>query len=80
MSYGSEFKTSHKLEPLLQFHPRWPAFKSKLDKGSLFPLSSMSEQDRKLDLESAYKRGNHKSALKNSEFLANAIKKETKKG
>jgi hypothetical protein len=80
MSYGSEFKTSHELETLLQFHPRWPALKSKLDKGSLFPLSSMSEQDRKLDLESAYKRGNHKSALKNSEFLANAIKKETKKG
>ena len=79
-SYGSEFKSTADLEPLLQFHPRWPILKEKLENGSLFPLAQVSEVERSNDLEAAFTRGNHKSAQKNTDFLAKAIKKETKKG
>ena len=79
-SYGSEFKLSSDLESLLQHHPRWPALRTKLDHGSLFPLAPIPEDTRSVDLESALVRGNHKSAIKNNLFLAKAIQKETKKG
>ena len=79
-SYGSEFKSSDKLEKLLKFHPRWLSLKDKLERGCEFPLEDFSEDLRKLDLEAAYKRGNHKSAEANEDFLANAIEKEISKG
>ena len=78
--YGSEFKPTNELEKLLAFHPRWPALKDKLDNGSKFPVAEATEESRLLDLHQAFDRGNHKSALKNEEFLAEAIEKETKKG
>jgi hypothetical protein len=37
-SYGSEFKSPTALEPLLGHHPRWSAFRDRLENGATFPL------------------------------------------
>jgi hypothetical protein len=79
-SYGSEFKSPTALEPLLGHHPRWSAFRDRLENGATFPLVSLSEDVRIGDLQMACKRGNHKSATAHATFLAEAFSKETKKG
>ncbi len=79
-SYGSEFKSPKKLEKLLDKHPRWEKLKKILMQGVNFDLEGMSEEMRKADLEAAYKRGNHKSAAKNKEFLSKALIKEIEQG
>ena len=61
-SYGSEFKSPTKLEPLLQSHPRWTELKRKLIEGAIFPVTTIDEKVRVLDLEAMRLRGNHKSA------------------
>ena len=79
-SYGSEFKSSKDLAPLLNLHPRWSALKTLLDNGSDFPLTDLEEDLRRQDLEAAYIRGNHKSAQNNEVILSSAISKEISKG
>ena len=37
-SYGSEFKPMAELEPLLGNHPRWDAFRTRLEEGAEFPI------------------------------------------
>ncbi len=59
ISYGSEFKTSSELEEILQDHPHWPFLKEILDKGATFPLHPISQQDRIMDLNFHWDRGNH---------------------
>ena len=74
-NYGSEFKSTADLEPLLIHHPRWIELKSRLDNGVSFPLTTLDESIRIQDLKQAYKRGNHKSAKIEESHLANAIEK-----
>ena len=62
LEYGSEFRTSSELEPLLMNHPLWPHMKSILHNGSVFPLTNLDEETRIADLEAALVRGNHKGA------------------
>jgi hypothetical protein len=38
------------LEELLQYHPHWPHLQKMLDEGATFPLSSISDEDRLMDL------------------------------
>jgi hypothetical protein len=79
-SYGSEFKSVKELYPLLGKHHRWKELKTKLIKGSSWPMMKQDEFSRKKDLEGAIKRGNHKSAGVNQKFLSDALSKEIKKG
>lgn len=79
-SYGSEFKPTEDLELLLKYHPRWNALKQRLEEALNFPLEDLDEDLRIKDLQAAFARGNHKSAEKHHEFLADAILKEIKKG
>ena len=79
-SYGSEFKDVEDLELLLGKHPRWNALKYNLLNGVTFPLVELDDSMRRLDLDSAFERGNHKSALKEEDHLANSLLKETRKG
>ena len=79
-SYGSEFKAVHELEDLWKRHPRWRDLRQKLSKGCDYPMSDISEEDRKGDLRGRFQRGNHKSALKHEDYLSEAMKKEIKKG
>ena len=65
---------------MLGNHPRWSALKKLLKDGAEFKLKSIPEEIRIQDLKASFKRGNHKSALKNKEFLAKAMEKEIKKG
>ena len=79
-NYGSEFKPTNELDPLLSHHPRWIELKDRLDNGVTFPLSPLDEASRKQDLMHAYIRGNHKSAKKEETHLADAMEKEISKG
>ena len=79
-TYGSEFKDVSQLEHLLKHHPRWPALKRLLRHGSEWKLEQVEESIRKEDAKLAAKRGNHKSAQKNSAFLTTALSKEIEKG
>ena len=78
--YGSEFKSTSELEPLLGCHPRWREMKDRLENGSFFPISEVTEEVRLQDIEATKKRGNHKSAEKHESYLAEAFTKEVKKG
>ena len=79
-NYGSEFKSSKDLEPLLALHPRWPDLKKRLDNGVDFPLLPIDETTRHQDLIHAHRRGNHKSAKIEEDHLAKAMEKEVSKG
>ena len=78
-SFGSEFKQTSVLEKLFKHHLRWNRFKKQLTKGVDFNVEDLDEDMRKMDLQEAYKRGNHKSAELKNEFLSKALKKEIKK-
>ena len=80
LSYGSEFKEVSSLEKLLHLHPRWLALQHRLLHGASFPITTLSDEERRNDLEGRMERGNHKSAAKHPEFLSNALKKEVEKG
>ena len=79
-AYGSEFKSIALIESLLSNHHRWPAFKTRLEQGADFPLAALDEAVRQQDFAAAMQRGNHKSADKNLDFLAAALKQEVEKG
>ena len=79
-NYGSEFKNVKQLEALLQFHPRWKAMKTLLTHGSEWKLMPVDDGLLAEDSIAAAQRGNHKSAKRNKEFLANALSKEIEKG
>jgi hypothetical protein len=79
-SYGSEFKSAAELAPLLQRHPRWNELKRKLTKGAIFPTEEIDETVRLQDLIAMKERGNHKSAKKHEDHLAQAFIKEVEKG
>jgi hypothetical protein len=63
MGYGSEFRPQYFLEELLLHHRSWPSLLSQLTKGSSWPLSPISEKDRKAKNLEFIARGNHKSAV-----------------
>ena len=79
-TYGSEFKSTKKLDYLLKRHPRWKKFRSILENGVNFDLEELEEDMRIADLIEAYKRGNHKSAKNMKEILSKALKKEVDQG
>jgi hypothetical protein len=62
ISYGSEFRPIHQLEPLLQHHPSWPKFCDLLTHGSRYPVQDRNPMDRTRDLAFFQDYGNHKSA------------------
>lgn len=78
--YGSEFKPTSDLQPLLQLHPKWPIFKDILDHGATYPLSPISEEDRIDDIKAMKSYGNHQSATKpeNAAALDTSFDKEVK--
>ena len=78
--YGSEFKPTSQLEPLLKNHHRWATLKRLLENGSKWKLTDVEKEAQSKDREAALIRGNHKSANKHSKFLESAISKEILKG
>jgi hypothetical protein len=78
LSYGSEFKPAHILEPLLCHHQHWPSFKDIVNNGVSYPLAPLLESDCLLDLKALTEQGNHKSAQtpENKAALHKAFDKE----
>jgi hypothetical protein len=80
MSYGSEFRPLHVIEPLLMHHHSWPSFMNQLIQGSRWPLLPISEPDRKAKNDKFIKRGNPKSAITHHSVLRDIIQKEVRQG
>jgi hypothetical protein len=67
--YGSEFRKSTTLAPLLHLHPNWTHLNLLLNDGSSWPLDAISDLDRQADAKEAFTFGNHKGATNNHELL-----------
>jgi hypothetical protein len=80
ISYGSEFRAPSILSRLLSLHPRWQFFKNLLDNGSSWPLSEISEEHRRADVEEALNFGNHKGASLNNLLLKSLIEEDVTHG
>ena len=80
ISYGSEFRTSSILAPILVRSPLWPSISSILDKWAKYPLDRISNIRRLSDLEEAIYRGNHKSAVCEPTILRKLINKDVTAG
>ena len=76
--YGSEFRNPDILQHLLKDSPFWPEVNNSLRKGAKYPLERISNKKRKLDLEDAIIRGNHKSAKIEIPTLKNLVNKDVK--
>jgi hypothetical protein len=77
---GSEFRPASLLAPLLSRHPLWPRFRERITVGAEFPLSPISDADRRTDLHTILARGNHKSARGHEAKLAIMLKEEVSRG
>jgi hypothetical protein len=73
IAQGSEFRTSSQLEPILCLHPNWPEFKRLIEEGSDWPVSDISDEDRKADVRAALTFGNHKGATSNYQLLRTLV-------
>jgi len=80
ISFGSEFKPTSSIEPLLGDHPLWPRLKEILLNGATFPLLEMSEEDRAMDIDFHKNRGNHKSLSKYATFINPIISEDIERG
>jgi hypothetical protein len=80
MSYGSEFRPYHILEPLLIHHHIWPSLSKQLQEGSKWRLLNLSDEDRTVKNREFISRGNHQSAKKHHQALKSIISKEVLQG
>ena len=79
VSYGSEFRPTQLLAPLMHRHPLWKRTETCISQGSQFPLHPIEEQLRQEDLDAAISYGNHKSTTDSTAFITN-MESEIKKG
>eukprot|EP00956_Cyclotella_meneghiniana_P017221 scaffold27841_cov34-Cyclotella_meneghiniana.AAC.7 len=80
MCYGSEFRETQLLEPLLVRHPNWSHLKSILENGSDWNLEDLDEEKRRADLLEALEFGNHKGASEQPELLKELLLKDVAYG
>jgi len=73
ISPGSEFRDPMLLSPLLNRHKYWRLFKDIVENGVSVPFESISEEQRKDDLNKAIERGNHKSASTRPDLLEELV-------
>jgi hypothetical protein len=71
MSFGSEFRLSCLLKPVLQHHPLWENTKRILSEVAVFPLDPINKSDRDMDNAFMIDHGYQKSAENfEDEFLS----------
>ena len=80
ISYGSEYRSTSSLHPLLMHHPRWPKFRSMLTAGSNWPLEAVEDEVRRSKNIELIEHGNHKSAVTYVDELTSIIAKEVIQG
>ena len=76
LAYGSEFKDVKLLELIFQHHPLWSRMKSHLSYGCSYPLSKLSKEEERKDLEEAFAFGNHRGVAKNQKLFESIIDSE----
>ena len=80
LEYGSEFRPSSDLEPILTNHPLWPKTKDILNQGCNVAFSHQDIKIEKEDLQLGLKRGNHKGAVNQNDDLTTLITKDVTHG
>ena len=73
VTYGSEFRPTEILQPLMNFHPMWNNTSTRISNGSTFPLEPLPDELRTADLDSALKYRNHRSTEQNPNFTRGMI-------
>jgi hypothetical protein len=80
IAFGSEFRPTWVLEPLLCHHPNWPKLKKILEEGSNWPLSPITKEDRLAKNKELVSRGNQRSAVKYTEELRKTLENKVAQG
>jgi hypothetical protein len=81
LTYGSEFKESWRLEPILHDHHIWKRFRNILDNGSTFSLlDPLPDKTRLRHFDEMLSYKNHKSAVLSKDIWNNHLRKEVEKG
>ena len=80
ISYGSEFRPSSIIEPILKHHILWDYINNSLKNGVKTKFFKITEHQRRIDLEEAINRGNHKSAKSRPSDLSKLVDKDIKHG
>ncbi len=74
LGYGLEFKPVETLVPLFKHHPSWNKMKAVLSHGSVWPLASLSKDERIKDVKEALKFGNQKGTEQQQDLLKKLVK------
>ncbi|GKZ00037.1 hypothetical protein MPSEU_000957100 [Mayamaea pseudoterrestris] len=77
---GSNFRPIELLDPIFAGHPTWQRVRSTLTQGACFPLTPLTEELRKEEMEAILEYGNHKSATKERVAVLETLQEETAKG
>ena len=80
LEFGSEFRPTHDLEPILCHHPLWPRAKAILNQGCTVSLSPIDESTEHEDITLGLQRGNHKGALNQKDDLHTLLHKDVTHG
>ena len=79
--HGSEFRDTKQLEKIIGNHPHFDYLKKVFEGGMDYEFSSeVTEDERKEELQAQLERGNHQSALKESDRIAELLNKDVKHG
>ena len=80
ITYGSEFRPTSILQPLMHRHPIWEKTSHILNNGTTFPLTQINDTIRHKDLLAALEYKNHKSAHPITSSLAKHMSTEIEHG
>ena len=80
ITYGSEFRPTSILQPLMHRHPIWEKTSHILNNGTTFPLTQIDDKLRQKDLLAALEYKNHNSAHPITSSLAKHMSTEIEHG
>ena len=80
LSYGSEFRPAEQIKFIFHQNPLWKRLESLLRNGSIWPLTELNNDIRRLDLNDALKFGNHKGATQKASTLHKLVLKDITNG
>ena len=80
LEFGSEFRPTSDLEPILANHPLWPRTNAILTQGCSVQLDDMDESTAQEDVSLGLQRGNHKGALHQKRDLQSLLEKDLHHG
>ena len=79
--HGSEFRKTNQLEKIIGSHPHFDYLKKVFEGGMDYEfLTEVTDDERKEELQAQLDRGNHKSAIEESERISELLKKDVKHG